>query len=384
MAVSIPQKKSRKRSNPKAISLFSGGGGLDIGVEQAGFNALACVELDGNCCETLRYNQPRYFPSAQVYQASVRDINVRSLMNDLSLRPGDLDLLFGGPPCQTFSQIGHRQGLNDERGLLLFEMIRFAMHLRPKVVLIENVKALTTAADLSGRRGGVLQKLLEDLRQLGYLPHVAVLNAAEYGVPQLRQRALVVAVTENATFEFPKPSHGPSADQPFTTVGDALEGLSDVSGREDRGRSDSHVDVTPAGDKRRIQCVPEGRYLAAVKDAPPDIKGRLTKKDTTKFLRLATNSQSKTLRCGEIFFHPREDRYLTPREYMRIQGFPDDYQLRGPIRGRSGSVRNLDQHRQVANAVPPRLAKVVADCIIDTLNTGMESRWVMKASTQRQ
>ena len=132
-------------------------------------------------------------------------------------------------------------------------------------------------------------------------------------------------------------------------------------------RKDSHVNVTPNGDIFRINGVPDGSYLAAQTHLPKDqIKG-LTKKDTTKFLRVSTTDPSKTLRCGEIFFHPTENRYLTPREYMRIHGYPDDYILEGPIRGRSGRVSNLDQYRQIANSVPPPIAKLLADEIMKVL-----------------
>jgi len=367
-------------AHPVAISLFSGGGGLDIGIEQAGFATLACVEIDAHCCETLRHNRPRYFRHAEVIHASVRDIDVGQLMEDNGLQPGDLDLLCGGPPCQTFSQIGQRQGLSDERGLLLFELVRFARHLRPKAILIENVKALLTASDLSGKRGGVLQKLLHDLRELGYELHVNVLNTADFGVPQVRQRALVIGVPEGSGYEFPLPSHAPDAGTPYTTVEDALSGLGSPASRDERDRPDNHVDVTPAGDVRRIHYVPEGRYLAAAENAPADIKGRLTKKDTTKFLRVHRKQQAKTLRCGEIFFHPTEDRYLTPREYMRLHQFPDDYELQGPIRGRSGSVKNLDQHRQVANSVPPPLGRVVAQSILKSLQRAGEMSWKEEAA----
>lgn len=90
-----------------AISLFSGGGGLDIGIEGAGFRTLACIEKDANACETLEYNQARYFGHAKVINASVTDVDINALMRELGLRKGQLDLLFGGPPCQTFSQIGN-------------------------------------------------------------------------------------------------------------------------------------------------------------------------------------------------------------------------------------------------------------------------------------
>lgn len=104
----------------------------------------------------------------------------------------------------------------------------------------------------------------------------------------------------------------------------------------------------------------EGSFLAGELHLPASQRGKLTKKDTTKFRRLSFSEPSLTLRCGEIFFHPVEDRYLTPREYMRIHGYPDTYLLKGPVRGRSGRVRYLDQHRQVANSVPPPVAYAIA------------------------
>ncbi|MDD4622472.1 MAG: DNA cytosine methyltransferase, partial [Kiritimatiellae bacterium] len=108
----------------------------------------------------------------------------------------------------------------------------------------------------------------------------------------------------------------------------------------------------------------EGCFLAGTADAPLTLKCNLTKKDTTKYRRLHRLEPSLTLRCGEIFFHPLEDRYLTPREYLRIHSYPDSHVLCGPIRGRTGTVKNLDQHRLVANSVPPPLARAIAEQII--------------------
>lgn len=347
-----------------AMSLFSGAGGLDLGVEAAGFRTLACIEIDENCCATLTANQPEFLAEAKIVNSSVVDVDVEALMKDLGLKAGQLDLLFGGPPCQTFSQIGKKGSTGDARGQLLFSMVDYARVLRPKAVLIENVKALRSAVSADGRKGGVLEDLEGFLSQLGYAVSYQVLNSADFGVPQKRERLILVALRGAEKFAFPEPTHTP---QTYSTVGGALSKLPKPSPKGSKPKFANHVDVTPLGDQNRISYVPEGKYLAKVKDAPADVKGRLSKKDTTKFLRLGRGKQSNTLRCGEIFFHPLQDRYLTPREYMRLHGFPDDYELRGPIRGRSGSVRNLDQHRQVANSVPPPLAKAIAAAVREQL-----------------
>lgn len=339
-----------------AISLFSGGGGLDIGFHQAGYRTLACIEIDEQACRTLEANRRQYFSDAAILNADVSAVSVSDLMDRCGLKSGELDVLYGGPPCQSFSQIGKKDNLNDIRGLLLFAMVDYARVLRPKSILIENVKALQSAPDLDGVRGGALRQLREALESLGYAVSHQVINSADFGVAQLRQRVFIIA-TLGETFSFPDSSHEPAS---YRTVGEAISGLPKPADKGEPAKFPNHIDVTPAGDKRRISFVSEGQFLAKMDNAPEDVKGRLTTKDTTKFLRLGRKKQSNTLRCGEIFFHPIEDRYLTPREYMRLHGFPDDYILEGPIRGRSGTVKNLDQHRQIANSVPPPVAKVLA------------------------
>jgi DNA (cytosine-5)-methyltransferase 1 len=360
------------RRAPVALSLFSGAGGMDLGVRQAGFRVLASVELDPHCCSSLRANAE---PGTRVLEADIRTVGAEALRDELGLRPGELDLLFGGPPCQPFSQIGKRGGAVDPRASLLFEMLRFAEALRPEAVFVEQVKGLVGAGAVDGRPGPVFGRLLDGLRALGYEPTWDVLDAADYGVPQRRQRLLMVALRQGGRFALPDPTHGAvpgeparCSAKPHVTVGEALAGLSPrpprLSGRVPEG---SHVDVTPEGQQRRISFVPEGQWLAAQLGAPPEIRQTLKGKDTTKFRRLARSAPSLTLRCGEIFFHPLEDRYLTPREYLRLHGYPDWYRLRGPVRSRSGQARRLDQHRQVANSVPPPLARAVAERIRDAV-----------------
>lgn len=361
--------KARMPKRPRiALSLFTGAGGMDIGVSQAGFRVVACVEMDPYCCETLRATAERERRDTKVVEEDIRSLDPAQLMEELGLKPGELDLLFGGPPCQAFSLIGKQQALRDERGLLLFQMARFARVFQPKAVLIEQVKGVLSAKDLHGRRGEVFQMLLADLEKLDYVPKWQVILAADFGVPQLRERVFIVATKKPNGFRFPTPTHGPAKHahglfplKPYKTIGEVLKGLGRPAKKTSIPREDSHVDVTPAGDQTRIHGVPEGSFLAAQTHLPKEQIQNLTKKDTTKFLRVSRTKPANTLRCGEIFFHPTQDRYLTPREYMRIHGYPDEYLLKGPIRGRSGQVKNLDQHRQVANSVPPPLAKILAE-----------------------
>ncbi|MBX7252581.1 MAG: DNA cytosine methyltransferase [Candidatus Promineofilum sp.] len=355
---------------------------MDIGVMQAGFDVLACIEIDRYACETLRAAVARERRETHIIEADIREIDPYALMRRLKVDSGELDLLCGGPPCQAFSQIGKQHSLNDERGMLLFEMTRFAEAFRPKAIMIEQVKGMLTARDERGIRGGVFQQLVGILRQLGYQPRTQILLAADYGVPQMRERVFVVALAnEDLDFEFPEPTHRKPGEliglhlPPYRTVGEALKDLTHpvpkVKGQQP---SDSHMDVSTDGDRRRINGVPEGAWLSSQRHLPADQLCNLTRKDTTKFRRLSNREPSLTLRCGEIFFHPSENRILTPREYMRIHGYPDDYQLKGPIKSRSGRVRHLDQHRQVANSVPPPVARVVAEQIKKSLECHKSSR----------
>ena len=352
-----------------AISLFSGAGGMDIGVQQAGFDILACCEIDRHCCETLRENIKRGQRNTVVYEGDIKTFTPEQMLDDLHVQAGEVDLLFGGPPCQAFSQIGKQQSMLDERGELLFEMVRYVKVIQPRAIMIEQVKGLLTAKDLSGKRGGVFEQLIHELELLDYVPKWRIMLAADYGVAQMRERVFIVATKKPNGFQFPDPTNGKQSDManlfglpPYKTVGEALAGLGKPVLKNDSNPvpDDSHYDVTPRRDRERIHGVPEGRNLSSQTHLPKEQIGGLTKKDTTKFLRLDRSKPSNTLRGGEIFYHPIEDRYLTPREYMRIHGYPDNYVLRGPIRGRTGTVRDLDQHRQIGNSVPPPLAKAVA------------------------
>ena len=325
----------------KAISLFSGAGGLDLGLAEVGIETLACVEIDRHCVSTLQRNT-----TARVLPVDVRSLDPYEVAN--SVGASKIDVLHGGPPCQPFSQIGKRNGSEHKDGLLIFEFLRWVRELQPAWFIIEQVKGL-----LAHR--GLMNALVTHSDLAGYSIQSQTINALDFGVPQQRERVIFVGARRNANI-----LDGLKRTTFAHAIGDALETLPPVGS----DAVSNHIDVTPARDRERISYVKEGEWLSK-SVAPPDIIRNLTRKDTTKYRRLHRSQPSLTLRCGEIFYHPIEDRYLTPREYMRIHGFPDYYELAGPIRRRTGQVSNLDQHRQVANSVPPPLAAAVGQAILE-------------------
>ena len=139
----------------RALSLFSGAGGMDIGVKKSGFNILAEIEIDKYCCQTLRAAVEREKRNTIILETDIKNVNPDELINQLNLKPNELDLLFGGPPCQPFSLAGKQKSLNDTRGPLLFEILRFAKVFKPKVIFIEQVKGLLSAKGDKKEKGEV-------------------------------------------------------------------------------------------------------------------------------------------------------------------------------------------------------------------------------------
>lgn len=232
-----------------AVSLFSGAGGMDLGIIQAGFDVLACVEIDPHCCDTLREAAMRERRNTQVREDDIRAVEPEKLMHQLLLLPGELDLLCGGSPCQSFSQIGKRNYLEDERGMLLFEFVRFAQAFSPKAIMIEQVKGLLNAPDRAGQNGGVYALLDAELKALGYETKMRIIKAVQYGVPQMRERVFIVATKNGQRFEFPEPTHGDPKKMEntlfsfpaYVTVGEALQGLGAPMPNGSYQPEDSHL-----------------------------------------------------------------------------------------------------------------------------------------------
>lgn len=321
------------------IELFAGAGGLALGLEQAGFEGLAYVEINGDACETLRRNRPSW----NVIEGDVHDIDFRRY-------DGQVDLVSGGFPCQAFSMAGKRLGFGDIRGTLFAEIIRCANETHPKMLLMENVKGL-----LSHDGGRTFETIRYEVEKAGYSLQWKILNASYHGVGQARERIVMIGIrddlTDKISFEYPKP------DDWQTTLREALDGVPDSPGVSYSEKKAKVLDLVPPGG-----CwvdLPQDiarEYMKSSYDSPGGKRGMARRLSWDRpCLTLTTSpSQKQTERC-----HPDETRPLTVREYARVQSFPDDWEFAGGI----GS-----QYRQIGNAVPVEMARRIGVQLIKALD----------------
>jgi DNA (cytosine-5)-methyltransferase 1 len=209
-----------KQNKLNVISLFSGAGGLDLGFEQAGFNIAVALEADPACCDTLKTNRP----NLPIINDKIENVTVEKILDTAKLKPTEAALVIGGPPCQSFSIAGLRKGLNDERGRLLFEYVRIVRGALPKGFVLENVKGLE-----NWDSGNALKMLISELskpiefdgRTYSYtISEPKILNAVDYGVPQQRERIVIVGNRKGLPFDYPT-----SVKKNTTTVWSAIGSL---------------------------------------------------------------------------------------------------------------------------------------------------------------
>ena len=215
----------------KIISLFSGAGGMDIGFHRAGFETAVAVEQDPSCCDTLRKNMP----NVPILQGDITTITTNNILTAAKLKPLEAALVVGGPPCQSFSLAGKRMGMNDPRGRLVLEFLRIVRESLPSVFVIENVKGMATWEEGKAIQA-ILSEASEEISFNGktykYDVSYKILNAVNYGVPQFRERIIIIGNRLGIPFVFPEITHkAPDAIQgnlfepkikPWATVWDAI------------------------------------------------------------------------------------------------------------------------------------------------------------------
>lgn len=340
-------------SPPKVISLFSGAGGIDYGLEAAGFHTAVALEMDHDCCETLRKNRPEW----GVIERSIFDVPTDEILERGKLKAGQVDLLVGGPPCQPFSKAGYwSRGdslrLDDPRAHTLSAYMRVVEEALPNVFLLENVEGLAFAGKDEGLR--LLKDQIAAINKKtksNYKPVIQVVSAAEYGVPQLRERVIMVAAKDGSKFVFPEPTHRSPDDDTesklptFRTAWDALGDLK-LDPKEELAVRGKWADL--------LATIPEGsNYLHHTDRGQGAPLFGWRRRYWSFLLKLAKNRPSWTIQAqpGPAIgpFH-WDSRRLSVRELCRLQTFPDNVQITG---GRTS------QQKQLGNAVPSLLAEVL-------------------------
>jgi DNA (cytosine-5)-methyltransferase 1 len=401
----LQDKKSGHESTPpyKVVSLFSGAMGLDLGLDMTGqFEILACIEKEHEFCETIRLNQQRGHLSEklQIFEGDINEIHPEAVLASIGLKPGEVDMVVGGPPCQSFSTAGKRRTVQDPRGTLLWQFLRFVKVIQPRFFLMENVRGLVSAAlrhrpiaerpekgglplEADERPGSVIELFVEDLQKINgnsYHLDCFEVNSVNYGAPQIRERVLFIGNKYNSVVHFPDPTHSPMQEnsgqqtlldngyvlEPWKTLRDAIGDLKE--------ENPVIMDFSPRK-KEYLSKVPEGSNWRSLSEE--DQKESMGKAWYAKggrsgwWRRLSYDLPCPTLvtmpnHSSTSLCHPREVRALTLREYARIQEFPDYWEFVGT---------SSQQYAQVGNAVPLRLGMVAGHVVARQLDSLRKRDW---------
>lgn len=347
------------KKSPITYALFAGGGGLHLGLEQAGFNIAVATDLEVYAESTHKRNKP----NVPFLKADIRQITAQQLIDLASGQKPDL--VCGGPPCQGFSTLGDKLSA-DPRNTLFIAYARLVRDLQPNCILIENVKALVTMY-----QGQYRDRIIKTFSDLGYKMHMAILNAADYGVPQFRQRVFFFGTKLSNDFKFPEPTHGNSKGLiPYETVEGWIMDLANEKNGIPNHILLNHSERVVA----RYKLIPEGGKLPPPNELPKEIR---RKNFGNTYKRLHRKQPSLTLVPGNNAFpiHPTENRSLTPREAARLQTFPDDFIFEG------------DRRKQcilVGNAVPPKLAKVIGLNIMSHIEGKIKTKEINLTAHSKQ
>lgn len=340
-----------------AIDLFSGAGGLHIGFEDMGFQIKLCI--DNN--DLVERTHKRNFPDIPMIN---RDINLVSTEEIKKYIVGDtVDVIIGGPPCQGFSTIGKRassdpekRNRKDPRNELVLTYARIIKEIKPKFIVMENVKGILT---LDG--GNYLKNVLAILRDAGYAVDYKLINMADYGVPEIRERVIIIGNRVGLPIDFPKPDHSNNPDDGLPEWENCWSVLKDLEQLPDKPEF-NHVALKHTEKNiERYKLIPEGGRLPEG-ILPPEL---YRKNFGNTFKRLNRKKPALTMVPGNDAFpiHPTLNRSLTVREAARIQTFPDTMIFEGNRR---------QQGHQVGNAVPPLFSKKLASFIVNQINKAKE------------
>ncbi len=360
-------------SKPKVLSFFSGAMGLDIGLEEAGFETILACEVDKHCRETIQTNKPNIALIGDIRDYTASDIRLACGLSE----DDDIELIVGGPPCQAFSTAGKRQGFEDERGNVFLTFIDRILELNPKFVVIENVRGLLSAPlkpqesfnkgmglppkTPEDEKGGALYYILEKIRAGGYGVSFELYNSANFGTPQKRERVIIICSRDGEKLPYLTPTHSENKDFGLPEWRPFKEAVQDLSVLE-------HNFISfPEKRLKYFKYLKPGQYW---KHLPEDIQKEAMGKSyflgggkTGFYRRLDWEKPSPTLVThpgmpATALGHPEEDRPLSVQEYKRVQEFPDDWYI-------SGSV--IQQYKQIGNAVPIGVGRAIGKLLLNKI-----------------
>ncbi|MPM52493.1 Modification methylase HaeIII [bioreactor metagenome] len=357
-------------SNRDVISLFSGAMGLDIGLIHAGLNVKVGQDFDLSCVETMQAN------GHNVVAGNIQDIEPQQLLDEACLSVGEPFLVCGGPPCQPFSTAGKRLGINDPRGSLFMDFIRMIDYIKPRFFIMENVKGLMSSPlkhiPISERTcskneyheqfGTVLDVILSEFKKLGYSTVYGILDAVNYGVPQFRERFVLIGSRDHEEIFLPMPSHfqmHQNGNLRWNTLYNAIYDL-----ENDRGECATFSDER----MQYLKLIPQGgNWHNLPKEILQTAMGGAFESGGGKvgfYRRLDYKQPSPTLvtspvQKASMLCHPTQNRPLSVKEYARIQQFPDDWIFKGTT---------VAKYRQIGNAVPVGLACALGQALLSVAN----------------
>lgn len=366
----VYETKRKRSGKPIALSFFSGAMGLDIGLDQAGFETIFASEIDNACRKTILKNHPDI-----ALVGDIREYSASQIREIAGLEEGeDVDLMVGGPPCQAFSTAGNRKGFEDERGNVFLNFIDLITEIRPKFAVIENVRGLLSAP-LKHRphksrgegfdelqpdelAGGALNHIIQRLKDAGYSVNFNLYNSANFGTPQKRERVVILCSRDTKKIPFLEPTYSENGEFGLKKWVTFKEAVSDLD-------SENHEHVNfPERRLKYYRLLKAGENWRSL---PIDFQKKAMGASfysgggKTGFLRrLAWDQPSPTLVTHPAMpatdlAHPEEDRPLSVQEYKRVQQFPDDWDIEGSV---------LDKYKQIGNAVPVGLGFAIGSLLM--------------------
>lgn len=361
--------KRKTQSKPSVISLFTGAMGLDIGFEKAGFETRVGVEVNKYALETIKLNRPDI---ARI-DKPIEKVPTSEILGKAGLKVGEATLVIGGPSCQSFSTAGHRKSVKDPRGALFKQFIRVVKEARPRFFVMENVRGILSAAikhrplkergpgfpplKPEERLGSGFTFLLKELKKTGYYITYDLLNAADYGTPQIRHRVIIIGSRDGEPLHMPEKTHDQKGEavKKWTTLREALKGL--------RQNPKPQYCPIPKKWKKYMMYVPQGGCWTSI---PKKRQRWAMGKAYTSwggrkgfFRRLAWDQPAPSLTTepaskATMICHPTRLRPLAIAEYRRVQEFPDDWKF-------AGNLSHI--YIQIGNAVPVGLGRAIGRAV---------------------